>query len=93
MKLKKLHVLYFSPTGGTEKIARLAAGELAAKLGLEQAFIDFTRPENRRQEYRFGGEDLLVMASPSCTKFSGTAPPPSPSASSATAVRTRRCGN
>ena len=64
MKLKKLHVLYFSPTGGTEKIARLAAGELAAKLGLEQAFIDFTRPENRRQEYRFGGEDLLVMASP-----------------------------
>ena len=44
MKLKRINVLYFSPTGGTEKIARLAAGELAAKLGVEQTFIDFTRP-------------------------------------------------
>ena len=33
MKLNKMYVLYFSPTGGTEKIARLAAGELAARLG------------------------------------------------------------
>ena len=64
MRLKKLFVLYFSPTGGTEKIARLAAGELAAKLGLPQEFISFTPPEGRQREYRFGPEDLLVMASP-----------------------------
>lgn len=64
MKFNKMYVLYFSPTGGTEKIARLAAGELAARLGLEQEFIDFTRPAGRQQEYRFGPEDLLVMASP-----------------------------
>ena len=62
--MKKLHVLYFSPTGGTEKIARLAAGELAVRLGLEPEFIDFTRPADRRTEYRFGPEDILVMASP-----------------------------
>ncbi len=64
MKLKKMYVLYFSPTGGTEKIARFVADELAGALELEQEFINFTRPENRETEYRFGPEDLLVMASP-----------------------------
>ncbi len=64
MLLKRVCVLYFSPTGGTEKIARAAAGALAGKLGLDQEFFDFTRPEGRETEYRFGPEDLLVMASP-----------------------------
>ena len=64
MNIKRVCVLYFSPTGGTEKIARFVGGELAARLGLEPEFINFTRPENRQTEYRFGGEDLLVMASP-----------------------------
>ncbi|MCI8869901.1 MAG: 4Fe-4S binding protein [Lawsonibacter sp.] len=64
MRQSKISVLCFSPTGGTERIARIAAGELAGRLGLEQEFIDFTRPENRQREYRFGPEDLLVMASP-----------------------------
>lgn len=64
MKLKKMYVLYFSPTGGTEKIAGFVAGELARELGLEQEFINFTRPENRSSEYHFGPDDLLVMASP-----------------------------
>ena len=64
MRLKRVCVLYFSPTGGTEKIARAVAGELAGKLGLEQEFFDFTRPKDRQAEYRFGPEDLLVMASP-----------------------------
>lgn len=62
--MKRLRVLYFSPTGGTEKIARLAAGELAVRLDLEPEFIDFTRPADRQAEYRFGPEDVLVMASP-----------------------------
>lgn len=62
--MRRLCVLYFSPTGGTENIARLAAGQLAAKLGLEPEYIDFTRPADRQTEYRFGPEDVLVMASP-----------------------------
>jgi ferredoxin/flavodoxin len=64
MNLKRLCVLYFSPTGGTERIARFAVGELAGRLGLEPEFIDFTRPEARQAEYRFAPDDLLVMASP-----------------------------
>lgn len=64
MKLKRICVLFFSPTGGTEKIARYTAGELAARLGLEQEFFNFTTPESRQSEYRFQADDLLVMASP-----------------------------
>lgn len=64
MEIKRLSVLYFSPTGGTEKIARAVAGELAGRLGLEPEFLDFTRPGSRQDEYRFGPQDLLVMASP-----------------------------
>lgn len=64
MKIKKLYALYFSPTGGTEKIARYAAGELGKNLGLEPEYISFTKPGEREKEYRFGPTDLLVMASP-----------------------------
>lgn len=64
MNIKRIAVLYFSPTGGTEKIARHVAGALGQKLGLEPEYISFTRPGEREQEYRFGPSDLLVMASP-----------------------------
>ena len=64
MEMKKLYVLYFSPTGGTEKIARYAAGELGKRLYLEPEYISFTKPAEREKEYRFGPQDLLIMASP-----------------------------
>ena len=64
MNIKKLSVLYFSPTGGTEKIARYVAGELGKKLGLEPEYIPFTKPAEREGERRFGPGELLVMASP-----------------------------
>ena len=64
MNIKRICVLYFSPTGGTEKIARATAEELGRRLGLEPEYIPFTRPGDREREYRFGREDLLVMASP-----------------------------
>lgn len=64
MNLNRICVLYFSPTGGTEKIARIVAGKLAAGLGLGQEFFDLTRPQDRQTIPRFGAQDLLVMASP-----------------------------
>lgn len=64
MKIRRICVLSFSPTGGTEKIARLVAGELAGALGLEPVFIDFTKPRDRTGEHRFEADELLVMASP-----------------------------
>lgn len=64
MKLQRLCVIYFSPTGGTEKIARFVGGELSSGLGLTPEFFDFTKPEDRQTQYHFGAEDLLVMVSP-----------------------------
>lgn len=64
MTIKRICVLYFSPTRGTEKAARFVAGELGRRLKLSPEFFPFTRPEERQREYRFGPEDLLVMASP-----------------------------
>ena len=64
MNLKRIFLLNISPTGGTERVARLAAGVLAEKLGLEPEYISFTRPEDREREYRFRRDELLVMASP-----------------------------
>lgn len=64
MDIKRIAVLYFSPTGGTEKIARFVAEELGRRLGLAPEYISFTKPEEREREYRFGPNDLLVMASP-----------------------------
>ena len=64
MNIKRVCALYFSPTGGTERIARQTAGELGKRLGLEPEYISFTKPAEREQEHRFGPGDLLVMASP-----------------------------
>ncbi|MCI9161146.1 MAG: 4Fe-4S binding protein [Anaerotruncus sp.] len=64
MNIRRICALYFSPTGGTEKIARFVTEELARHLGGEPTYVDFTRPENRQSEYRFAEDDLLVMASP-----------------------------
>lgn len=64
MNIQKIVVVYFSPTGGVEKAARIVAGKLAQRLGLEPEYINFTKPEARQQEYRFGPADLVVAASP-----------------------------
>ena len=45
MNIRRICALYFSPTGGTEKIARFVTEELARHLGGEPAYVDFTRPE------------------------------------------------
>ena len=63
MKLQRITALYFSPTGGTEKIARHVAGELGKRLGLEPGDIrgledltklPFTTKDDLRDTYPFG---------------------------------------
>lgn len=62
--IRRICVLYFSPTGGTEKAVRLIAGELAYRLKKETVLLNLTRPENRRATYRFDDHDLVLAASP-----------------------------
>ena len=54
MNIQKICVVFFSPTGGVEKAARIVAGELGRRLNLEPEYINFTKPEARRQDFRFG---------------------------------------
>ena len=65
-----IKTVYFSPTGGTEKIAKIFSGELSRCLSLmsggfdeEVEFFDVTTPEAREEELHFS-DDLVVVAMP-----------------------------
>ncbi len=64
MDIKKIHALYFSPTGGTAGIARIVAQSIAQRLNLAPRFTDITGPESRRADYRFEPDELAVIAVP-----------------------------
>lgn len=57
MQIRKTTVLYFSPTGGTKKVAEF----LAAALGAETADITVRVPEEARH---FGADELVVFCVP-----------------------------
>ena len=57
MDIKKIYVLCFSPTGGTERIARFAAGELAGRLGRKVKIAHKGRKGRIELEY-YGVDDL-----------------------------------
>lgn len=65
MRHYHIHTVYFSPTGGTAGIANAVASRLQGLIGDgERKTIDLTSPAVRGQEYHFGPEDLVVVASP-----------------------------
>ena len=53
MVLRQIYALYFSPTGGTEKIVSSIADTLSRSLELPVHLVDFTYLENRQKEYHF----------------------------------------
>ncbi len=64
MESKKVWAMYFSPTGGTEKVARGTAAALAERLSLPLEVYDFTLPEKRAETAVFGEGDLVVFGTP-----------------------------
>ena len=58
MSLKKLHIIYFSPGGTTEKAVRTIASGME---GLEVETIDLLPSDNRKKRYVFGPDDLVVF--------------------------------
>lgn len=64
MNITRIHALYFSPTGGTEGVVRLVTQTIAQQLGLTPQFTNITSPEKRQQDYRFDGDELVVIATP-----------------------------
>lgn len=64
MKISKVQVIFFSPSGGTKKIAAKLASSVADKLGVPMESLNLTLPADRDREYSFGPEDLVIMATP-----------------------------
>lgn len=63
----KLHRIYFSPTGGTEKVVRL----LSEAWDCEKRDIDFSAHGGDYTTCSFGSDDLCVIGVPS---FGGRVP-------------------
>lgn len=57
---RKVTAAYFSPTGGTEKAVKI----FTELLTQNPHYLDLTRRKNRRQEYSFSKQELLVAAAP-----------------------------
>ena len=57
-EIKKLHLVYFSPSGSTEKIVKTVASEIK---GLEVETHDLLTSASRKKKYIFGENDLVIF--------------------------------
>ncbi len=64
MELNRIWGIFFSPTGGAQRIARQITESLARQLDIPLEWIDFTLPQSRRNPYSFGPNELVVVAVP-----------------------------
>ena len=64
MRIREIHSLYFSPTGGTAKYAKAMAAGAAEALACPAEVSSFTLPREREEERHFSSDELLVIGSP-----------------------------
>ena len=64
MQIRRVHAVYFSGTGTTERTVTHIAGEFARLLAAPCRSLDFTRPQVRQQELNFCQSDLVVLGTP-----------------------------
>ena len=64
MRIREIHSLYFSPTGGTAKYAKAMAAGAAEALACPAEVSSFTLPREREEERHFSSEELLIIGSP-----------------------------
>ena len=57
---QRVTALYFSPTHGTRAYVRAVAAAIPG----EHREVDLTRPEERRKEYHFTENDLVILGVP-----------------------------
>lgn len=58
--MDKVHLVSFSPCGGTAKVGRA----ILTKMDLPVTEIDWTKPENRTENLSFSSNDLVLFAFP-----------------------------
>ncbi|MBQ7734203.1 MAG: 4Fe-4S binding protein [Synergistaceae bacterium] len=66
MKINKLHLIYFSPSGSTEKIVKEIASVIE---GLPVETHNLLTSQSRKKYYKFGPDDLVIMGSISAGKL------------------------
>lgn len=62
--MRKVYAIYFSPTGNTGRLVKAAAKAAATDLGIGSEVMDFTLPEQRKQDISFTDEDLVFLGVP-----------------------------
>ncbi|KMT23352.1 EFR1 family ferrodoxin [Clostridium cylindrosporum] len=60
MNIKKVNLVYFSPTGNTRKTVKA----IASGIGIETIEYDLTRKESREQSLFFESDELVIVGSP-----------------------------
>ncbi|MBQ3450085.1 MAG: flavodoxin family protein, partial [Synergistaceae bacterium] len=69
--IKKVHLVYFSPSGSSEKVLKKIASAISKDIPVETH--DLLTPASRKKEYNFGSGDLVffctMTASLVLTKF------------------------
>lgn len=71
MKISGIKVIYFSPTGGTKKLAQKFASRIAEKLCVPVEEINITLPDARKGKYSSGSDELVILA---CPTYAGRVP-------------------
>ena len=66
MSVNKLHLIYFSPSGSTEKVVRKIASAIPA---LPVETHNLLTPASRKNRYDFGPNDLVIMGSMTAGKL------------------------
>ena len=64
MRIREIHSLYFSPTGGTAKYAKAMAAGAAEALACPAEVSSFTLPREREEERHFSSDELRIIGSP-----------------------------
>ena len=64
MTIQKIYNVYFSPTGGTQKIAMALSDNLSRLLQIPFQNIDLTIFANRKLNYDFDSSSLVILAVP-----------------------------
>ncbi len=63
MHLKKISVLYFSPTKNTETVVSIIAKRIAKILNIPVTFRNYTKASIRNNTYEFEDDELLIFGS------------------------------
>jgi len=71
MKISGIKVIYFSPTGGTKKLAQKFASRIAEKLCVPAEEINITLPDARKGKYASRPDELVILA---CPTYAGRVP-------------------